>query len=328
MSLAYSLVLHLALFLVLFWLLPARPGPGTGELVRRGTVVLATIDDQTQDLTYHDSQLDDSEPQPTDKSPWADTEPPGQQALDSSSSPLLDMLPTEEGWSLPAATDLHNPHDHRGRVGVAELTEADLEAIRAEQRLMGAMTPAGPPATISLFGSPSITGQRFVFVIDRSKSMGAQGLGVLGHARSELTTALRTLAPHHCFQIVAFHHHTVMMERREMLPATEEHVHQVADFLDQLAPFGGTNYEGAIYMALALRPDAVVLFTDGDEPGLHPGQIAAIERACRGNTSIHCLQFGWEVAAPGRSFLRDLAEKTGGSYRYICVREWTQRNQR
>ncbi len=318
-----SLLLHAALLALLIWLMPERAGSGGRDDIRPGTIVLAIVDDVEQITTYQEEVFAEVDANyPAMSSATDESEPPGQSQVNRSVSDTELIPPNDFGWLPPDASALRTTGDLRPRATVAELTAADLEAIRADQKRLAAAGPSGPPATVSLFGSQPITGQRFVFVIDRSKSMGAQGLGVLGKARNQLGDALRSLADHHLFQIVAFHHSTVMMNRREMLPASESNIEHVADFLDQLAPYGGTNYEGAIYTALALQPDILVLLTDGDEPGLNAGQMAAIQRACGGKTQIHCLQFGWESMAPNRGFLRELAEKTGGSYRYVCVPEW------
>ena len=79
--------------------------------------------------------------------------------------------------------------------------------IADDQRRIKAQQPVGNPASISVFGSGQLNGRRFVFVIDRSQSMGAGGLGVLDRARTELANAINQLESNHSFQIVAYHDH-------------------------------------------------------------------------------------------------------------------------
>ena len=69
-----------------------------------------------------------------------------------------------------------------------QLSEQDLKLIKSDQRLLKSRAPAGDPTTISVFGSGSMTGRSFVFVIDRSYSMGNQGLGVIDQAVERLAT--------------------------------------------------------------------------------------------------------------------------------------------
>jgi len=60
----------------------------------------------------------------------------------------------------------------------------DASALRGEQEaLRKAKGARGPLARIRLFGGAPATGRSFVFLIDRSKSMGSQGLGALAAAR-------------------------------------------------------------------------------------------------------------------------------------------------
>src|SRR5262245_43493374 len=62
--------------------------------------------------------------------------------------------------------------------------EAAILADDASQHRPG--RPTGPKATFHLFNSPAVKAHSFVFVIDRSASMGASGLGAIGAAAKEL----------------------------------------------------------------------------------------------------------------------------------------------
>ena len=195
--------------------------------------------------------------------------------------------------------------------------------IKADQKLLASRQPAGPATTLSVFGSGGLTGRKFVFLIDRSKSMGEQGLGVLRQARNELVQAIGKLEPHHEFQIIVYNNSTAAIGNRRLLKATEENKGRVAEFLDNIAAYAGTNHQNGIYAALVFDPDVLVVITDGGSPELHDGQIAAIARSAKG-TQIHTLQFGYGEAYEYGSFLRSLAESTAGTYRYVDVQAWRQ----
>jgi len=151
--------------------------------------------------------------------------------------------------------------------------------------------------------------------------MGEQGLGVLRQARNELVRAIGQLEDHHQFQIIVYNNSTAAIGNRQLLNATAENKGRVAEFLDNIAAYAGTNHQNGIYAALVFDPDVVVVITDGGSPELHDGQISAIARSARG-TQIHTLQFGIGEALQYQSFLRSLAESTAGTYRYIDVQAW------
>jgi hypothetical protein len=257
------------------------------------------------------------------------------------SSPLemLDALPTEQPAPelpsievSPAVTNSAAPQLDAGAmtqptgssgfaVGGGELTAEELKAIAAERERLESLRPKGEPATVRVFGSGGLTGRSFVFLLDRSKSMGSDGLGVLDRANAELQTALSQLTPDHQFQVVGYHHETTMIDRRAMLPATAENRAKLAEFIQNLAAFGGTEHESALIVALSFKPDIIVLMTDGGLPEMTAAQLATIRRIAGKNVQIHCIQFGLG-ATPQGSFMRELAQENGGTYKYIDVATW------
>jgi hypothetical protein len=205
-----------------------------------------------------------------------------------------------------------------------ELSDDDLKLIQSDQKLIKDRRPKGSPTTISVFGSGDLTGRQFVFLIDRSKSMGEQGLGVLEQARIELTSAINALSDNHSFQIVVYHNSTGTLGKRKLLPATKQNKARVTEYLQNVMAFGGTNHERGLYSAMAYDPDIIVMMTDGGSPDLNDGQIDVIRRSAS-DTQIHTLQFGLGDASAANHFLKRLANKTGGTYRYIDVRSWRKK---
>lgn len=200
---------------------------------------------------------------------------------------------------------------------ISRLTEADKAAILAEDAARPRKTgPTGPTATVSLFGSKDAEGRSFVFLIDRSQSMGGDGLGVIEAAAKELAASIGTLEETHKFQVIAYNQKPLYLTGRELLPATTANKQQLIDFVKNLPAFGATEHEVGIYAALKLKPDAIFFLTDGGDPMLNAGQLKGIRAAAKG-TTIHCLQFGSGPRGDEPSFLQTLAEYTGGSYLYI-----------
>ncbi|HUG68689.1 MAG TPA: hypothetical protein VMM76_13120 [Pirellulaceae bacterium] len=203
-----------------------------------------------------------------------------------------------------------------------KLPGIDESAIIAdEQARLRAATARGPTAKLGVFGSKEATGGSFVFLIDRSQSMGVGGLGVLQDAEDELVRVLNGLQAEHRFQVAVYHDKSVYLERRELLPATEANKALVPGFLSTKAAFGATGHEGALMSALSLEPDVIFLLTDGGEPALKDQEIRAIAKFAVPRTSIHCIQFGTGPPRESNNFLARLAAATGGEYGYVDVNQ-------
>lgn len=305
--------------LVLAW----RPGtiaPGR-EATRRVDLVLAdvsrlgeteyleTLADATSDSAEHPLDIRDALPiSAPDPLP-----------------PVVDNVPANASAGLPSldAGAMTRPAGDSGVAvgGGGQLSADELRQIAEERQRLESLLPRGEPATIQLFGSGGLTGRKFVFLLDRSKSMGSEGLGVLDRAHGELQKAMSHLTGDHQFQVVAYHHETSVIDRRALLPATPENRSKVAEFVQQLAAFGGTEHESALIVALAFKPDIIVMLTDGGLPEMNDNQLATIRRIAGKRTQIHCLQFGIGPP-PQESFMQTLAEQNSGSYKYIDVSKW------
>ena len=78
-----------------------------------------------------------------------------------------------------------------------------------------------------------------MFVIDRSKSMGSEGLDAIDAASKEIAIGIAKLIPQHQFQIIAYNHETHFLSERKMLPATDDNKQSIKKFFAELAAFGG-----------------------------------------------------------------------------------------
>jgi hypothetical protein len=194
----------------------------------------------------------------------------------------------------------------------------DDEFIRAEQSARQAAREAlGPSTGVSIFGSAPATGRSFVFAIDRSKSMGGDGLNALAAARGELARSLAHLTPKHRFQIIAYHHQCVYFNTPRLVSATEENRLAISRFIDDLGAYGGTDHEMALRAALAMEPDVVFLLNDGGDPHLGEISLKNINRLAEGRTIISCIQFGFGPLGDRDNFMMQLARQNGGSFTYV-----------
>lgn len=198
--------------------------------------------------------------------------------------------------------------------------ENDVAILAEEAARKAAERALGPAARLSVFGSAAAEGRSFVFAIDRSKSMGGDGLNALAAARIELSRCLDPLAANHQFQILAYHHGCVYYKSPRLITAGKDAKAGVGDFIDGLVAFGGTDHEMALRAALGMEPDVVFLLTDGGDPYLNEIQLANIKKLASGRTTIHCIQFGFRASADPDNFMQRLAEQNRGGYTYVQMK--------
>ena len=318
LSFFFHLLVILALFL--FWR-SVGPSGGSDEPDRRVALVLTTATENQVDYLEKEDVV---EP-PADQAPAAPALP-SQEPPPAAFESQLDLGPLTQidSPNLDAAKMTAVPSKSRDSAKTIEFTDEELKQIAREQQAMLDRMPQGEPASIDVFGAAGLTGRNFVFVLDRSKSMGSDGLGVLDRANRELTSAIGQLSENHKFQIVAYHHQTVTLEKRALLVANGNNKSKVGEFIDNLAAFGGTAHSSALISALALRPDVIVLMTDGGDPGLTESQLQTLKRIAGRRTQIHCVHFGIGALQDSNNFMTVLAEQNQGSYRYIDVNDWTR----
>ena len=314
----------LVLLLVLLGFSAGNSSP-EGDLRRAGIVLSSTnAEKETEYLNETDLAEESQEDAESETAESAVAPPPAAPALSNPVSAEIPDLPGLESIE-PNQFDANQMADATNKVDTSsqyELSEEDLKLIAADQRLIQSRKPVGEPATLSVFGAGGLKGRSFVFVIDRSQSMGAQGLGVIQAAHRELTAAINQLEPHHKFQIVAYHERTVTVSKRKMLNATPENKKLVPVFIRNLAAFGGTNHENGLIAAIVFKPDVIVLMTDGGYPELNDWKIAELNRMSKKGSSIHCIQFGVGSLQQQINFMTKLSTKTSGSFRYVDVMKW------
>jgi len=332
-----SLITHVLLGCLLWLCAYSKKETPQTESLRRGGIVL-TVKDQSQPEKY--LQENDLIEELTESKSDSSTDQVSAESL--AQPPAINVesvsLPDQRGASVSLSiTNISAPGSLATMLDASQLAKvppggkpssqyqlsaADLELIEADRKRFADMQPVGEPTTISVFGSGNLTGRSFVFVLDRSKSMGAGGLGVIQAAQTELSQAIKQLEPHHLFQIIGYHHQTVTMNSRKLLAASEVNQERVFSYISGLAAVGGTEHEKGLLAALAFQPDVIVLLTDGDEPGLNNGQLKLLREIAGNKTEIHCLQFGFGPPKTTNHFMTKLAADNRGRFRYVDVNQW------
>ena len=312
-----SLCFHLILLLILAAFVRSQPRGLPGGRERTGEIVIAQVNAQ-QEVEYFDE---------------ADAEQQGaENATEAADATLEEWQPaalSEPSVELPRI-DLPGPSDPavatemtdsprltisgRPVVSPSRITAEQLAAERSRLKSRG---PSGPPGEVALFGSAAAVGHSFVFVIDRSKSMGGDGLNALAAAERELAMALGKLEPHHKFQIIAYHHRRVYLAGRQLVRATPENRRLVRQFFGGLASFGGTDHKAALNAALNLEPDVIFLLTDAGAPELNAVDLRSLRKRVGNRASVHCIQFGFGPLQDDNAFMRRLAVQNRGAFGYV-----------
>jgi len=199
-----------------------------------------------------------------------------------------------------------------GLSGVSVPGTAELAAVPEPS-----LVPAGA-AKVGFFGA-SVWGRHFVFVIDRSGSMSQRD--ALDMAKRELLASLAQLPEHTKFQIVFYNDRARLMPvpggGTRLLPATRANKLLARRFLESIMAEGGTDHVAALEPALRMRPDVIFFLTDADDMSMEDVNYITAQNV--GHARIHAIEFGIGKEIDQQTALRELAERNGGTYRYVDV---------
>jgi hypothetical protein len=175
----------------------------------------------------------------------------------------------------------------------------------------------------SFFGLEA-SGRRFVYVLDRSGSMGQPANRPLESAKDELITSLSRLDSVHQFFVIFYNQEPAVFNPggggRQLIFADELNKRTARQFIDSIQAIGGTRHYEALAKAIALRPDVIFLLTDGEpKDDLSPDELARLKRMNDGLAQIHVVQFA--PAPYDTNSLVRLAAENRGEHVYKNIRE-------
>lgn len=304
-----SLLMHAVLAGVLLWAIQDRAEHGlSSEPARQVGIALKFQDGQREYFVDETSQQGESSF--------------GESASNSAQQPglsLRDVVPSPDTLDfsrlLPGpgfqVTPSPGVSDSSGTVG----GEGDLLAGGGFGR------SPGPVGSASLFGIQS-PGNKFVYVFDRSGSMGGVGRTPLAYAKRELISSLQSLDKTQQFQIIFYNDRPTLFhpsgQPGRLSFATEENKARAIRFIQSITADGGTQHDAALLMAIQLRPDVIFFLTDADEPRLSDARLEQIHQRANGIV-IHAIEFGIGPRVGSENFLSRLARQNGGQYVYIDI---------
>jgi hypothetical protein len=242
----------------------------------------------------------------------AETAAVEQQTAESNSTLIQrnDTTTSESADIQPQVTPVSNPG------AASDENRSKTSQPNAASGNRGSSTGGGY-TKVSVFGVEG-TGNKFVYVFDRSASMEGAPLAA---AKRQLIESLKSLEDTHQFHIIFFNHRLRAFDitggARRIAFGTERNKRLASNFVGGITADGGTDRFTALKQALAFRPDVVFFLTDADDP-MSASEMADIERLqSRIGTAICVIEFGRTTAAPSKNFLTDLAQLSDGQYGYV-----------
>ncbi|OJW08352.1 MAG: hypothetical protein BGO49_13220 [Planctomycetales bacterium 71-10] len=164
-----------------------------------------------------------------------------------------------------------------------------------------------PPWSRASFFGIAAKGKFFVYVLDQSGSMVDDGR--IARATIELRRSVGALQEPQQFEVIFYNDEATAMPGGP-IPRTADrrNKEKLRAWLGTVDPDGGTSPRKAVLQALALRPDAVFLLSDGDFP---EGTVEAIAKANPRKVPIHCIDLAGGLAGDA---LPRIASGSGGRY--------------
>ena len=299
-SWAISAALHLLLIFALG--LTLQLAPTSGASTERATEVGIVLKHQRNEESYYQGAED-----------AATGDASAQSAAAGNIGELLsDGPPSDPSRDLPAPL---------GVIGPGALEEGGVgNAVGATAGPPGDTRAVGGKARTGIFGVQG-EGYKFIYVFDRSESMGGSGRDLLGAAKSQLAASLESLEETHQFQIIFFNDHLLKFnptgDQQRLVWANEQNKRLAEKFLGSVTAAGSTHREIALKAAINLQLDIIFFLTDADGP-MGPAAMERITRAV-GGVTIHTIEFGVGSQVDTNNFLVRLARRTGGKHGYIDV---------
>lgn len=162
-----------------------------------------------------------------------------------------------------------------------------------------------PPWRQSSFFGVRAQGRVFIYVVDCSGSMGDAAR--LARAKSELRRSVGALQWPQRYHVIFYNDRPIDLPGGP-LAADAGSKRKLTSWLGRIAADGETDPREAMRQALALRPDAVFLLSDGAFP---EGTASAITKANPRRLPIHCIDLSGGAGGPQ---LRAIARESGGQY--------------
>lgn len=174
---------------------------------------------------------------------------------------------------------------------------------------------AGPGGEGGDFFGLQASGKRFVYVVDRSRSMNhpheSEAKTRFGRVKLELLRSIGRMSVNREFFIVFFNDEALPMPAQRLQPARRPLQERYLRWAAKVEAIGQTDPRTALRLAVRLQPDIIYFLTDGRVP---EATVQDVTRANRGRVAIHTFCIG---NRDGESLLKEIARHNGGEYHFV-----------
>jgi hypothetical protein len=182
-----------------------------------------------------------------------------------------------------------------------------------------------PESHTNLFGIEA-HGDKFVYVFDRSSSMGDDGGKPLREAKKQLVASINDLDQRSQFYLIFYNDQPRMFDlgssNGRLIFATDSNKQQADQFISTIGASGGTDHMAALKIALRLQPDVIYLMTDGEEQDDPTAKdLAQIDRINGGGAQINVIQFAGKPRPD--SSLVTLAHQNRGKHVFVDIMNYS-----
>ena len=163
------------------------------------------------------------------------------------------------------------------------------------------------------FFQTTVEADSVAYVVDYSSSMSGQRFQ---RAIEELKRSIGRLKPGQEFYVAFFNQGPLPMFNEpptSLHAATPRVLARLATWLNSISSQGGTQPEGALQIAGHLKPDVVYLLSDGE---FNPISAATMRMFRAHGIKVHTIAF---ESSSGAHLLKQIAEQTGGTYRFVSA---------
>lgn len=174
------------------------------------------------------------------------------------------------------------------------------------------MQEIGGAAGVTTFFGIKSTGTKFIYVVDNSKSMNG---GRFENACAEVMRSVDRLGPKQSFYVIFFSDKAYPLfhptPAAGLVSATDVNKEKLRIWMETVPLVLKTNGKEAIFGALAMKPDAIYLLTDGRFGDKADQDLMLLQ----GNTiPIHTIAFDSKA---GEEPLKMIAARHNGTYRFV-----------
>jgi hypothetical protein len=209
-------------------------------------------------------------------------------------------------WKIvkPAGVgDLANPPAVSMDPGDADTRGGGRKAFQLDAGIVRSELVTGP--NNPLLVPPEVAS--VVYVIDCSSSMSGDRFNRVARG---VIDAVSQMTDQQQFAVLLFNTVAMQIDGGGLIPATAANRQVLASQLSQVLPVGGTDPTDALLIALQMKPETMVVFSDGEFDRSIVQQVTSLNHSSAKRIHINCVGIQSTV-----SVLRELASKNGpGNY--------------